>query len=294
MQPQVVVWNLFFGNESVAKKTVDHVLSYMRNSPTWAYHGGARSWGDVGNNGKYLATFGTGANDRGQMHYRSGLNMIPLIEWYRRHPEEGPFVLEVAMGAVGGQMTNIDPATGATSMMFHAVPHMLTHDPHSGDYGLGLFGNALESGSYLVADPTLGTLCFLCELSSTGGTGGRAAVARTLTPRDAYRIAVFLEPLGLYLTSQCGTFASLTVAARVLDLPHRSHGSSSAPSTSSLTVVFAPSPHCSTLRLRLNKTAAARPGRGFAVEGAPLVRGAYAIQPASSGGTTAVKVTYTV
>ena len=22
------------------------------------------------------------------MHYRSGLNMIPLIEWYRRHPEE--------------------------------------------------------------------------------------------------------------------------------------------------------------------------------------------------------------
>ena len=75
------MWNLYFGNESVAKKTVDHVLSYMRNSPTWAYHGGARSWGDVGNNGKYLATFGTGAADRGQMHYRSGLNMIPLSEF---------------------------------------------------------------------------------------------------------------------------------------------------------------------------------------------------------------------
>ena len=129
----------YFGNESVAKTTVDHILSYMRSSPTWAYHGGSRSWGDVrgqsppgalhsprappvipralrarspgpgapptprshatararraqvGNNGKYLATFGTGAADRGQMHYRSGLNMIPLIEWYRRHPEEGTF-----------------------------------------------------------------------------------------------------------------------------------------------------------------------------------------------------------
>ena len=54
----------------------------MRSSPTWAYHGGSRSWGDIGNNGKYLATFGTGAADRGNFHYRSGLNMIPLIEWY--------------------------------------------------------------------------------------------------------------------------------------------------------------------------------------------------------------------
>ena len=40
------MWNLYFGNMSVAKKTVDHVLSYMRSSPTWAYNGGARSWGD--------------------------------------------------------------------------------------------------------------------------------------------------------------------------------------------------------------------------------------------------------
>ena len=125
-QEEVVVWNLYFGNESVAKMTVDHVLSYMRNSPTWAYHGGARSWGDIGNNGKYLATFGTGAQDRGLMHYRSGLNMIPLIEWYRQHPDDH-FALEVAMGALTGQMANIDK-DGAPSMMFHAVtppPHPL-------------------------------------------------------------------------------------------------------------------------------------------------------------------------
>ena len=127
-QEEVVVWNLYFGNTTAAKKTVDHVLSYMRSSATWAYNGGSRSWGDIGNNGKYLATFGTGAQDRGLMHYRSGLNMIPLIEWYRQHPDDH-FALEVAMGALTGQMANIDK-DGAPSMMFHAVtpsppPHPL-------------------------------------------------------------------------------------------------------------------------------------------------------------------------
>ena len=45
------------------------------------------------------------------MHYRSGLNMIPLVEWFRGHPDEY-FLLEVAMGAMSGQMANID-STGA-------------------------------------------------------------------------------------------------------------------------------------------------------------------------------------
>ena len=45
--------------------------------------------------------------------------------------------MEVAVGAIGGQLTNID-ADGATSMMWHAQPFMMKHDPHSGDFGLGL------------------------------------------------------------------------------------------------------------------------------------------------------------
>ena len=298
-QEEVVVWNLYFGNESVAKKTVDHILSYMRNSPTWAYHGGARSWGDIGNNGKYLATFGTGAADRGQMHYRSGLNMIPLIEWYRRHPEEGPYLLEIAMGAIGGQMTNIDPATGATSMMFHAAPHVLTHDPHSGDYGLGLFGNSLESGAYFVLDAALGPLCFLCDLASSDAADAKGKAAGTqgagtqsvssahhIVPKDAYRIALYLEPLGLYLTSQCGTFAAV-------DIPTGALGDQPQGGTRQLSVTFAPSPHCEHLRLTLSKAATARPGSGFAVEGATLVRGAYQIEPALGAVETQVQVTYT-
>lgn len=52
---QVVVWNLYYGNTTAASRTVDHILSYMRSSPTWAYNGGSRSWGDAGNNAKYVA-----------------------------------------------------------------------------------------------------------------------------------------------------------------------------------------------------------------------------------------------
>ena len=47
-QEEVVIWNMYFGNMTAAKRTVDHILSYMRSSPTWAYNGGARSWGDAG------------------------------------------------------------------------------------------------------------------------------------------------------------------------------------------------------------------------------------------------------
>lgn len=81
----MVVWNLFYGNDTIAKYTVDHILSYMRNLPTWsdnspllsncfpcrfhcfftaflgklcvrAYNGAARSWGDAGNNAKWLTS----------------------------------------------------------------------------------------------------------------------------------------------------------------------------------------------------------------------------------------------
>ena len=77
-QEEVVVWNLYFGNETAAKATVDHILSYMRSMPSWAYNGGARA-ADSGNGGKWLAGWSAGRPDRGQMHYRAGLNMIPLI-----------------------------------------------------------------------------------------------------------------------------------------------------------------------------------------------------------------------
>ena len=60
--------------------------------------------------------------------------------------------------------TEID-ASGAPSMAFHLYPFMLEYDPYSGDHGLGFFGHAMNVGSYAVAHPTFGWLCFLCALS---------------------------------------------------------------------------------------------------------------------------------
>ena len=105
-QEEVVIWNLYYNDTVAAKATVDHILSYMRSIPSWAYNGGARA-ADSGNNGKWMPSMGTGKPDRGQMHYRSGLNMIPLLEYYRQHPTDDEwFLLEIAMGAITGQLTN--------------------------------------------------------------------------------------------------------------------------------------------------------------------------------------------
>ena len=197
------------------------------------------------------------------MHYRSGLNMIPLIEWYRANPDEGVFLLEVAMGAISGQMANID-ADGATSMMFHVVPHVMDFDPPSGDFGLGFFGNALEGGAYFVRDAALGELCYLCELSAADGGG-----ARMIEPKDGYRIALYLEPLGLYAQSECGTFASATLDEGARTLAVEFTADSAALSDR--------------LRLKLTKTAPARPGSGLAVDRAALARGASGRPPAGAG-----------
>ena len=63
-QEEVVVWLSHFANASnnflaAAERTVEFTLSHMRSSATWAYHGGSRSWGDLGNNGKWMVTAGT-------------------------------------------------------------------------------------------------------------------------------------------------------------------------------------------------------------------------------------------
>ena len=102
-------------------------------------------------------------------------------------------------------------------------------------------------------------------------------------PKDAFRIGVFLEPLALYVQSLCGRIANLTFApaARTIDVAFDADDAS-----------------CVTRRLKLSKTSAARPGRGFAVGGgAKLVRGAYEIAPPRAGagraaGPPVARITY--
>lgn len=245
------------------------------------------------------------------------------------------------MGAITGQMANIDPASGATSMMFHATPHVMDFDPHSGDYvctrepgspksqtstrhptrischtssppltshaaphavqGLGFFGNALESGAYYVVDDTLGPLCYLCDVSLHSTTDAPRAPNPhpnssladhvTITPRDAYRIAAYIEPLGLYITAQCGTLRSLTLGSAATLAPHEQPPAPAA-SSGAISISFDADAPCSRLRLKLTKTAKSRPGSGFEVVGGSMVRGAWEVPPASGAEPTVVQVTY--
>jgi hypothetical protein len=248
----------------------------MRLIPNWAWHGGAMSLGDLGNNGKYFINRG---GERLLQHYRSGLNNIPVLEAYRYNPDDA-FLLELGMGAQTGQLTNIDE-TGATSMGFHSFPFVLEHDAYSGDYGCGFFGHTVEASSTLVAHPTLGWQCFLCNLGP-----GATATAASFAPVDSYRVRAFLEPLGVYLVAQAGNLAAIAV-----DLAARTATITFAPALASPASVagrHATRPF-SFLSLLVTKTSApgVRPGSAFALADAsgnpvPLVRGAYQITPAAS------------
>jgi hypothetical protein len=232
---------------------------------------------------------------------RSTTDQIPLMEWYRRHPNDA-FLLPIAVGAQSGQLSNID-ASGAPSMYFHAMPHILEHDPYSGDFGLGFFGISLEaSATLVVGDGSEPPRCYLCDLNVTAaaataivgkaatvGAAGRASkgaakAVYVLRPRDAYRQRVYLEPLGLFLQADAGVFRSVT-----LDLDNRR-----------ITVQFqeptqtpAGFQSYSALRLRVDKVsreeppASARPGRDFAVTapaGAKRVRAAWEVPLTAAGG----------
>jgi hypothetical protein len=59
----------------------------------------------------------------------AGLNAIPLLEEYRARPRGNAHLLLRSLGALAGQLTNID-AQGAASMAFHADPALLQHDPY--------------------------------------------------------------------------------------------------------------------------------------------------------------------
>ena len=63
------------------------------------------------------------------VNLRAGLNAIPVLEEYRAAPAGNLHLLQTAMGAVAGQLTNID-LEGRASMAFHADPALLRHDPY--------------------------------------------------------------------------------------------------------------------------------------------------------------------
>lgn len=59
----------------------------------------------------------------------AGLNAIPLLEEYRAAPEGNVHLLLTGLGAVAGQLPNID-LHGQPSMAFHGDPSLMRHDPY--------------------------------------------------------------------------------------------------------------------------------------------------------------------
>ena len=131
------------------------------------------------------------------MHYRAGLNNIPIVEAYQANPDDY-FLLETGMGALTGQLANID-VTGATSMGFHSYPFVLDYDPRSGDYGCGFFGITTEAVSTVTLHSVYGWQCFLCNVGpGTTPTSVSYAVA------DSYHVRSFIEPIGILITAMAG------------------------------------------------------------------------------------------
>ena len=118
--------------------------------------------------------------ERGLQHYRSAVNGHALLAAFRADPRD-LHLLRVGMGGLTGVMGNIDGSTGAPSMAFHSDPAALHWDAWSGDYGVSFQFAARAHGAYVVLDPQLGWLCYLCDFRGASGAGG-AADAASLEP----------------------------------------------------------------------------------------------------------------
>jgi len=253
----------------------------MRLLPNFVWHGGARSMGDLGNNGKWFINRG---GERMLMHYRAGLNNIPIIEQYESYPDDW-FLLETGMGALTGQLTNIDE-NGATSMGFHSVPFMLEFDPHSGDYGCGFTGLTIIASSFFVNHPVLGWQCYLCNLDIDKSTS-----IVNWTPTDPYHVRSYIEPLGTLFIAETGNFSSFSYDNTKQTITITFSPATLTPGSSRLFSYF---------RLQINKKTdtTIRPGTNFQVfdsegKACPLVRNAYQINPTSNDDMmTTVTVTY--
>jgi hypothetical protein len=190
-QPEVYAWLRHFGHEPEAARTREVILGYDPAIPHWGYNGNARRYWDFLYGGKRTRI------ERQIHHYGSALNAVPLFDAFRSNPRD-LYLLRVAYGGLLGGITNIDER-GFGAAAFHAWPDELRFDALTGDYGMGFFGHATSTASYLVNDPTFGWLGF-------GGAVTVSADGVRIAPRDSARSRVFIAPAGAWLTLAAGKF----------------------------------------------------------------------------------------
>jgi hypothetical protein len=99
-------------------------------------------------------------------------------------------------------MTNINQ-DGFPSAAFHSFPDTLKRDGITGDYGCGLIGTVLNSGTYVADDKEFGMVAY-------GGILSKDGSAYTVKPRDAVRKRVFIGPLKVLVTVDVGVITKFT------------------------------------------------------------------------------------
>jgi hypothetical protein len=198
---EIATWLRAFGFAAQADQTARAVTAYVTLSAHWAYSGSARRWWDFGINGVSY-----GGNERTFHHYAAALNAVPLFDAALAARGRDAWLWRLAGAATGGSLTNIGPG-GAPSMGWHADPERLFRDAYSGDFGIGFYGYEKNAGAYISCSADAGWLCIGCdvlveeqemqgadELARCGG-----ALRLRVTPRDAFRRRLYLQPLGLLL-----------------------------------------------------------------------------------------------
>ncbi|WP_200919867.1 DUF5695 domain-containing protein [Duganella sp. Leaf126] len=189
-QAEVYAWMRYFGFQPQADITREVILGYDPLIPSWGYNGNARRYWD------FLYAGKTARIERQLHHYGSTLNAVPLFDAYRANPAD-LHLLRVAYGGLLGGITNID-RDGFASAGFHAWPDMMRWDAYSGDYGMGFYGHAIASATYLLKDPTFGWLAFGANLAV------QADGTVDITPRDSARTRLFVAPARAWITLEAG------------------------------------------------------------------------------------------
>ena len=188
-QAEVYAWMRYFGYQKQADITREVILGYDPTLPSWGYNGNARRYWDFLYGGK------TRRIERQLHHYGSTLNAVPLFAAYRDNPSD-LHLLRVAYGGLLGGVTNIDQQ-GFASAAFHAWPDMMRWDAYSGDYGMGFYGHAYATATYVLNDPVFGWLAFGANLREDHGT-------LHITPKDSARTRLFVAATRTWITLEAG------------------------------------------------------------------------------------------
>ena len=196
-QEEVYAWMKYFGYKDKADVTLNAILGYDPTIPSWGYNGSARRYWDFIYGGKAGKT---GRLERQLHHYGSGLNAIPLLHEYREHPDDF-HLLRAGYGGTMGPLTDIDQE-GYAGTAWHGFPDMLRVDGITGDYGPNFFGHAFDTATYVVDHPDFGWVAFGGNLKTEGDVV-------KVTPRDSFRMRVYLASVGLWLTLDAGQFESV-------------------------------------------------------------------------------------